>query len=401
VALEGTFKDFGLADIFQLVALQKKTGVLTVRGEGNRLVTVSFEKGTVVFADEFQRTDAERLGSVLLRTRRVTPEQLSRAVEIQQQTSQRLGYVLMDQRIVSGEDLRQALQLQVKETVYRLFRWQEGGYHFSPEPVSYDREIYVPLSAELLLMEGVRMIDEWPILERRIPSFELVLERVPGAVPPRAKAAPATGRSAIDELMGIVEDGLGAPAGAAKEEGPLGAREAALLELVDGRRTVQELIDLGQMGEFDTCKALYGFLSLGLVRARDAGAAAAAQGGGAARAAAAPVGLRSRFAPREIAVVAVAALLFATAFLFNPWGLVAQRFRGAEAREAAVELRDEVRLRRIRVALDVWYLEKQSYPAGLDELAESGILARRELRSAAGRPFAYQGGERDYRLARE
>ena len=67
--LEGTFKDFGLADIFQLVGLQKKTGVLTVRGEAGRLVTVSFEKGMVVFADEFQRTEAERLGNVLLRTR--------------------------------------------------------------------------------------------------------------------------------------------------------------------------------------------------------------------------------------------------------------------------------------------------------------------------------------------
>ena len=51
MALEGTIRDFGLADIFQLIGLQKKTGVLTVRGEAGNLVTVSFEKGTVVFAD--------------------------------------------------------------------------------------------------------------------------------------------------------------------------------------------------------------------------------------------------------------------------------------------------------------------------------------------------------------
>src|SRR5512145_600357 len=115
MALEGTFSDFGLADIFQLVGLQKKTGVLTVRGEGGRLVTVSFDKGTVVFADEFQRSEAERLGSLLLRTRRLGEEQLARAMEVQKSTAQRLGHVLVEQQMISAQELRQALQLQVKE----------------------------------------------------------------------------------------------------------------------------------------------------------------------------------------------------------------------------------------------------------------------------------------------
>ena len=33
MALEGTLKDFSLADIFQLIGLQRKTGVLTLRGK--------------------------------------------------------------------------------------------------------------------------------------------------------------------------------------------------------------------------------------------------------------------------------------------------------------------------------------------------------------------------------
>src|SRR3990172_4714339 len=188
MALEGTFKDFGLADIFQLVALQKKTGVLTVGAEGGRLVTVSFEKGMVVFADEFQRSEAERLGSVLLRTRRLSQEQLARAMEVQKATAQRLGHVLVEQKFISQQELSQALQLQVKETIYRLFRWSTGSYHFSPEPVTFDQTIYTPLPAELVLMEGVRMIDEWPILEKKIPNFQVVLEQVPGAALPHAAA---------------------------------------------------------------------------------------------------------------------------------------------------------------------------------------------------------------------
>jgi hypothetical protein len=389
MALEGTFKDFGLADIFQLVGLQKKTGVLTVRGAGGRLVTVSFEKGTVVFADEFQRTETERLGSVLLRTRRLTPEALAKAVEIQQQTSQRLGYVLMDQRLITGEELRQALQLQVKETVYRLFRWQEGSYHFSPEPVTYDREIYTPLPAEFVLMEGIRMIDEWPILEKKIPSFQVVFERVPGAAVPAAPAKPA--RAGVDDLLG--EAGAAA-AGAGFEHGgeALGPKEAALLELVDGRRTVQELIDIGQLGEFETCKALYGLLSLNLVRARPEAPAA--------RAAAPPPARRSEARGRELLPVAGVALLLLAAFLFNPWGWVAQVSRSRAGSRETAAIRDAARLARVRLALEVYFLEKQTYPPTLERLAEGGILAAGELRGADGRPFAYRAGTNDYRLER-
>jgi len=389
MALEGTFKDFGLADIFQLVGLQKKTGILTVRGLPGQLVTVSFEKGAVVFADEFERSESERLGSVLQRTRRVSPEQLARAMEIQKSTARRLGYVLVEQRLISREDLAQALLLQVKESIYRLFRWPEGSYHFSAEPVTYDREIYVPLSAELLLMEGVRMIDEWPILEKKIPSFQMVFERVAGAAPaPPAAARPA--RADIDDLLAIVEEDGGAARGGA--DGALGPRETAILALVDGGRTVQEIIDLGQLGEFETCKVLYGLLSLNLIRERREAAPAPP---------AAPPARRRRIEARGYGVVAAAALLAAAAFLFNPWGIVSQGFRARESRRAAVALADAVRLRRVRLALEAYYLEKQSYPPALDKLVESRLLRRRELRSAAGVPFAYRAGARDYRLGGE
>jgi hypothetical protein len=59
----------------------------------------------------------------------------------------------------------------VSQIVYRLFRWRAGKYQFAPmDHMEYDNEHFRPLSAETILMEGARMIDEWPILERRIKS---------------------------------------------------------------------------------------------------------------------------------------------------------------------------------------------------------------------------------------
>jgi hypothetical protein len=397
MALEGTFKDFGLADIFQLIGLQKKTGVLTVRGEGGRLVTVSFEKGAVVFADEFQRTEAERLGNVLLRTRLLSNEQLDQAMAVQKSTSQRLGHVLVGQQLITQQALTQALQLQVKESVYRLFRWQEGSYHFSPEPVTFDREIYAPIPAEFVLMEGTRMIDEWPILEKKIPSFQVIFERIAAAVPPR-RAASRPVKVGIEDLMDFEGGESGAPAATSFERGgeALGPRENAILGLIDGARVVQDLIDLGHLGEFETCKVLYGLLSLNLIRVRETGAPAPAVPAAAAR-----HGARGLRGAREYAVVALAALLVLVAFLFNPWGIVAQGFRRGQGRRESAVLVDAVRLRRVRLALEVFYLEKQAYPPALEKLAESGLLQRGELRGRRGASFVYRGGEREYRLERE
>ena len=46
MALEGTIKDFGLPDIFQLIGLQRKTGLLTLKHDTED-VTVTFEGGMV------------------------------------------------------------------------------------------------------------------------------------------------------------------------------------------------------------------------------------------------------------------------------------------------------------------------------------------------------------------
>src|SRR5919112_2556167 len=177
MALEGTLKDFSLADIFQLIGLHRKTGVLTLRGSDDT-VTVTFLDGKVVGADPLNRRLENRLGTVLIKTGFLTQDQLNRALEIQKETLQRLGFILTHYGIISQESLREAIQLQIMQIVYRLFRWKDGDYHFSQETtIEYDRDNVVPITAESILMEGARMIDEWPIIEKRICSYDMVFRK--------------------------------------------------------------------------------------------------------------------------------------------------------------------------------------------------------------------------------
>src|SRR5881409_3462384 len=177
MALEGTLKDFSLADIFQLIGLQRKTGVLTLRAKDDT-VTVTFLDGKVVGADSLSHRLENRLGHVLIRSELLTQDQLNRALEIQKETLQRLGFILVHYGIISVDELKQAIQLQILQIVFRLFRWKDGDYHFSQETtIEYDRDYVVPVSAESILMEGARMIDEWPIIEKRIRSYDMVFRK--------------------------------------------------------------------------------------------------------------------------------------------------------------------------------------------------------------------------------
>lgn len=261
MALEGTLKDFSLADIFQLIGLQRKTGVLTLRSPED-VVTISFLDGRVVGADSLNKRIEDRLGQVLLKTRAVSPTELDAALRTQMETLERLGHILLRHSIISKDALRKALEKQILQIIFRVFRWQNGDYHFSQETsVDYDAELVAPMSAESILMEGARMLDEWPIIEKRIPHRGIVFVSTP--------AARKVEVSADDELNEEVDlDLLGAdaPPPTGSDRLRISATEADTLALVDGINTVDDIVRNSPHGEFDTCKALYTLASRGLLR---------------------------------------------------------------------------------------------------------------------------------------
>src|SRR5512142_2726390 len=131
MALEGTIRDFGLPDIFQLIGLQRKTGTLTLtRDKDGETVTVTFENGMVVMADSSARRLEDRLGNVLVKQGKVSKERLDEALALQKQTLQRLGHVLLAASCITAHDLREALNIQVSQIVFRVFRWRDGSYQF-------------------------------------------------------------------------------------------------------------------------------------------------------------------------------------------------------------------------------------------------------------------------------
>ncbi len=253
MALEGTLKDFSLADIFQLIGLQRKTGVLTLRAKDDT-VTVTFLDGKVVGADSLSHRLENRLGHVLIRSELLTQDQLNRALEIQKETLQRLGFILVHYGIISVDALKQAIQLQILQIVFRLFRWKDGDYHFSQETtIEYDRDYVVPVSAE-----RIRSYDM--VFRKKLTDQEIVVVGAEDAdeVDFDSDATPMRRRRQI------ISDKI-----------RISREEKAIYDMVDGTMSVRDVLEMSKFSEFDTAKALYELLTRDLIEEVRGSAAAA------------------------------------------------------------------------------------------------------------------------------
>jgi hypothetical protein len=233
MALEGTFKDFHVADIVQLVGLQRKTGILTLEGEEDTL-SLTFQEGAVVWVQSTRVPWEQRIAGLLLARGLLKPPQLEEALTLQTEAGKKLPAILAERRYLERTEWERILAREVEDAVYRPFRWTSGRYRFVPQPTVDAPEGRVgPLGAEGILMEGIRRVDEWPAILERVPTTTMVFK---------------VGSRATKLIPKNIEPG-----------------EVKMLDLVDGRRTVQELVDASALGEFEAMRSLASLVSAGAI----------------------------------------------------------------------------------------------------------------------------------------
>lgn len=379
MALKGTIKDFGVADIFQLIGQQAKTGILVLNNDVDE-VRVYFRGGSVVRAEKASRPEQMLLGNFMVRAQVISPGQLDHALKEQRRTRKRIGAILVELNFTDQRTITEFATLQMTETIHTLFEWTQGTYEFESVDVAESPEGVEPIRAETVVMNGIRMTDEWPGIRERIPSYGWNVERMRPVPPP--KAAPKSDEFDFSDF----EEGLGG--GSSFDE--IGPYERRVYELIEGGRTVQALIDLSRLGEFETCRAISVLMGSGYVRVikppdpTEDRAQQRKKGG---------VSAAHVFA--SIGRVVVSALLVVIAGL-----LIAQV--GAAPAGAAVDgsLRysptivhrhvSASQLRVLRRALEVYRLQTGRYPESLDQMVQAGIVRPQDIRFPYERSYFYE-----------
>jgi hypothetical protein len=159
MSLEGRLEDLGLPDIFQIISLSKRSGVLTlIRKEGTgRLV---FNQGQVIFASSDTRS---RLGYTLVKKGIITNEDLEHALRLQrsQGSKKPIGTILIEMGAIDMETFEQELRRHVILVVHDFLKWDSGSFYFDLSPVTEDGiALKVGFNTESLLLEAVRLHDE-------------------------------------------------------------------------------------------------------------------------------------------------------------------------------------------------------------------------------------------------
>ncbi len=229
MAIRGNLSEASLADVLQLLALGQKTGCLSVAREGS-FGTVHFATGRIVHAELVNRRD--RLGDRLVRTGALAPDDLARVTAVSAPQDDRdLANALLAQGLVERELLVSEYRTQVEEAVYHLFSWSLGSFTFEPEAEDVADAALVSVSADSLLLEGARRVDEWTQIAKKVPSLDLIFE-------------------------------LDGPR-LAQREVPLSMTQERILPFLDGTQDLNMVIERSGLGEFEVGKAVFGLLTAG------------------------------------------------------------------------------------------------------------------------------------------
>lgn len=358
VALRGNLKDFGIADVFQLVGQQRKTGILVFTGTDDEQVQLRFDRGAVVSASPSESRAHESLGDMLVRCGFLTREQVEALHAECGPSGQSLGRLAVERDWITEEDVDRIEDLLTRETIFVVLRWSDGSFDFRTQQVPHSRSFGTLLGAEQILMDGLRMVDEWQSFSELVPSEDMVFQRAGRFESYREQMAGETGRS-LDHAENV-------------------------FSLIDGRLKVRRVIDLSLLGSFDAMRAVADLHAAGIIAPLDAGSLKKLQRQ------AGPRGLPRPDARQWIAVVLPFALLAGVVFAIHLRNEAPSALGVYPIAPTALErVRDDYATLRVRHALEAYRFARGQWPTRLMQLSESGLLPRETLASDEARPYYY------------
>lgn len=352
MALEGSIKDFGLAEIFQLISLQRKTGILTVH-QGDISVTIHFDKGQIVYAAPDSREEGEKIGNRLISTGKVTEKNLEEAFQVQEKTREKIGHILVSSGYISQDELKEVLQVQVKDIIFQILRWRDGWYRFDIQNIEYEKGYQVPIPTDFVLMEGIRMLDEWPYIESIIPSGDIIFTQ-------------CYKEDTTETLFSS-----------------LSPNEVTVFNLIDGKRNVKAIVDLTQLNEFEVYKILATLQVSGLIFQTSTSTSAKTD---------TPVpsdeNERKRF--WTAIQIAILALIISFILLLLPLRELAGIDKFLLASRILTNRAAEKELLHLHRAIRYYYLEKGRFPESLESLYKERYLKKEYITDPWGSLFVYE-----------
>jgi CheY-like chemotaxis protein len=235
VGIQGNLASVRIVEVLQMLGLQRQTGRLVVNRSGDA-VEVYFKDGAIVLASSGCRGPRSAVEVLLKRSCGLEEDSIQHALSIADMTSQPIDRVLVRENIVSARTFTDCHRRHTESAVFKVMTWEDGEFFFEKAVPPFFANT-AQLKVDDLLLEGARRTDEWGLIRQKIPHFDIVFE------PMIANADELATRGMSDFDLSV-------------------------FSYVDGRRTIQNIIDTLHMGEFDVVKSMFILLSVNLIRRR-------------------------------------------------------------------------------------------------------------------------------------
>ncbi len=159
MSLNGRLEDLDLSDIFQILSLSKRSGVLTIirRDTTGRLV---FKEGLLLYGSS---DGVNKIGYNLVKKKMLTNDELEKALESQKTSEKQipLGSILLKTGAISKEDLQTELKSHLTDVVKNFLGWETGSFHFNVQEIADQDPLFDKgLNLDFVLMEATRQRDE-------------------------------------------------------------------------------------------------------------------------------------------------------------------------------------------------------------------------------------------------
>jgi len=239
-ALSGDLAVFSMADVLLLMQDRGHTGAVNL-SRGRARLDIYLDQGRVDFAGARGISDEFLLGRFLVSGGHLSESDLVRVIAERQAGDNRelLGADLMRRGLLAPPGLRKAMAKQTAALVYESLRWGRGRFVFRPltELPPAARDAALGLAVDGLILEGLRRVEEWRVIEQEIRDFDMTFVRNE------------------DKLSSF-------------GRGRLLREESTIADLVNGRNTVRDLIQISKMGSYDVTQILFRLLRSKLIRRR-------------------------------------------------------------------------------------------------------------------------------------
>jgi hypothetical protein len=356
VGLSGNLRDFGIADVFQLIGQQRKTGVLEL-SRGKRRVQLVFDRGGVVMAHPAAARDGDPdpLGDMMVRCGVLSRARADRASGARRASAQSFARAVVERGWLDAGQVACVEDLLTRDTIFEVLRWNSGSFDFRAQSVSHERDPSALLGAEQILMDGLRMVDEWQSFASQVPSRDTVFETCGDFEDYRERADSVS----ADQLEGA----------------------RTLFSLVNGRRPAHRIVDLSRLGTFDGTRILADLKAADLIQpvraVRSLRLHARSMGRGAS-------GLAGGLGAVAATAVCLAALVAAVAAVH---ARESQPALPRIERQSLEWLQEAYATRRLQSAVDAYHLAEGHWPASLERVARRGFLSEEALAAPQGRPY--------------